>query len=42
MEIRSGGDLQSRQLMYNKEVTIVPSNNVHFYRPETWLENRGL
>lgn len=32
MEMRSSGDLQSWQPMYNKEITIVPTNDVRFYR----------
>ena len=41
MEMRSSGDLQNWQPMYNKEITIIPSNNVQFYRLETWPENKG-
>ena len=32
MEMRSSGDLQSWQPMYSKEITIVPTNDVRFYR----------
>ena len=41
MEMKSSGDLQIWQLMYNKEITIFPSNNVQFYRLEIWPENKG-
>ena len=41
IEMKSSGDLQIWQLMYNKEITIVPSNNVQFYRLEIWPENKG-
>ena len=32
MEMRSSGDLQSWQPLYNKEITIAPTNDVRFYR----------
>ena len=41
MEMRSSGDLQSWQPMYNKEITIVPSNNVQFYRLQAEPGNKG-
>jgi len=41
MEMKSSGDLQIWQLMYNKEITIVPSIYVQFYRLEPWLGNKG-
>ena len=41
MEMKSSGDLQIWQLMYNKEITIVPSNNVQFYRLQAEPGNKG-
>ena len=41
MEMRSSGDLQSWRPMYNKEITIVPSNNVQFYRLQAEPGNKG-
>ena len=40
MEMRSSGNLQFWQLMDDKEITIVTSNNVQFYRLESWYGNK--
>lgn len=37
----SSGDLQIWQPMYNKEITIVLSNSVQFYRLQAEPGNRG-
>ena len=41
MEMRSSGDLQNWQPIYNKDISILPTNDVRFYRLQAEPSNKG-